>query len=342
MKKLCPFVLTVSIFVLFVQCKEDKPLCVCSIPLMAEEEVIKGTEKTGTERAATIDPKIEAQIRSEIKAEVSAGLKYSNIYEQVNETYKKVRNTNPEVNNTYNWYRAIACAYYEVICQDETFTGAERRNELNKVIANFEVNFRNALQGQPQEAGQMGTERPVPSNGGLSKKKGEFVSSPSPTATATEPPMFNPNAQTEVAILTTGNDPGRNTGFVVGEVFHAHQLSTTNSFFYPNFKNMYFNAIQQGDLSFFEKYDLRGQTKCICLIETTVNVKDAEYLGENYKKAEGTYHLNIIQVGTLQSTPFTINEKGVGITETAAFSDLDEKFKKQFANKFKNYSSCKK
>jgi hypothetical protein len=308
---------------------------------MAEEEVIKGNEKTSTERAASLAPKIEAQIRSEIKAEVSAGLKYNNIYEQVNETYMKVRNTNPEVNNTYNWYRAIACAYYEVICQDETLTGAERRNEQNKVIANFEINFRNATQVQPEKAGQNVQERPVSSNDVPSMTKGELVSSASPLSKVTAPPMFNPNAQTEVAILTTGNDPGRNTGSMVGEVFNAHQLTTSNSFFYPDFKNKYLNAIQQGDLSFFEKYDLHSQAKCICLIEMTVNVKDSDYLGEKYKKAEGTYQVNIIQVGTLQTTPFTIYEKGVGITDTAAFSDLDENFKKQFANKFKNYSSCK-
>lgn len=166
MKKFCPFILIVPTFILFFQCTEDKPLCTCTIPVVAEEEFIKGSEKKHIEQAVTIDPKIKAQIRREIEAEVSAGLKYSNIYEQVNETYKKLRNTNPEANNAYQWYRAIACAYFEVICLDETLTGAERRKEQYKVIDNFKVNFEKVLllpkgSGPPKPY----TEKPKPCSG---------------------------------------------------------------------------------------------------------------------------------------------------------------------------------
>lgn len=115
----------------------------CNCPIL--ESVDKKTEKgqDNSDETWKVGAKggVEAVVKKAVDAKISVSGSYSNSNLKIEEVYKEIIGSNPQITQKANLYRSVACAYYEIACQDKTLNKKEKSGRLNEVIAGYEQNI---------------------------------------------------------------------------------------------------------------------------------------------------------------------------------------------------------
>lgn len=132
-----------SIFITFcTPPKEPQSIqCVCAIE--ETKDVKLQREKNESNQASKIDISggIDAVVKKAVDAKISISGSYSNSSSKIEEVYSEIINVNPQITQKANLFRNIACAYYEIVCQDKSLSEQSKSKQLKEVIAGYEKNI---------------------------------------------------------------------------------------------------------------------------------------------------------------------------------------------------------
>lgn len=101
--------------------QDDEPVdspCTCAIPENVDKKTEKGQNSSNESRNVGASSSIEAVVKKAVDAKISVSGSYSNSELKIEEVYEEIIGSNPEITQKANLYRSVACAYYEIACQD--------------------------------------------------------------------------------------------------------------------------------------------------------------------------------------------------------------------------------
>lgn len=110
----------------------------CSCPIERPTTSKSGSSLDSTNQSVSIDGGLEVNvpnIKKLIEAKANLSGKFNDSDIQVEKTYWEVLGGDPQVIQNANLFRTIACAMYEITCEDPTIT-EERREEEKRQIVN--------------------------------------------------------------------------------------------------------------------------------------------------------------------------------------------------------------
>ncbi|MCB0566384.1 MAG: hypothetical protein KDD01_18600 [Phaeodactylibacter sp.] len=124
---------------------ENKNVCNCAIKEIVD--IRRGTEKGNSTQSIEVGSKgeLEAVVRKAVDAKISIYGSYANSSSKIEEVYSEILGANPKITQKANLYRVIACAYYEIVCQDKSLAEREKTAKLSEVVSGFEKNIRSIL-----------------------------------------------------------------------------------------------------------------------------------------------------------------------------------------------------
>lgn len=119
--------------------KDDE--CKCVI----QENVDKKTENGHDNSDRTLEGKANGEVEAIVKKAVDAKISISGSYldsnQKIEQVFREIIGSNPRITQKANLYRSVACAYYEIACQDKTLNDEEKTDRLNEVVAGYEQNI---------------------------------------------------------------------------------------------------------------------------------------------------------------------------------------------------------
>lgn len=121
--------------------KKAEKQCNCPIAESIDRKTEKGQNNTDQTWGVGAGGDVEAAIKKAVDAKISISGSYSNSNSKIEEVYREIIGSNPKITQKANLYRSIACAYYEVACQDKTLNEKDKNNRLNEVVAGYERNI---------------------------------------------------------------------------------------------------------------------------------------------------------------------------------------------------------
>ncbi|MFM9947265.1 MAG: hypothetical protein ACKV1O_04945 [Saprospiraceae bacterium] len=139
------------LFLLLAACNSNSEVsnhCSCPIPENVDIKIEEGTQTAEKERGFEAKSDIEAAIKKAVDAKISISGSYSNSETKIEEVYKEIKGSNPQITQNANFYRSIACAYYEIACQDKSLDEKEKRDRLNEIVAGYELNIHKIINGE--------------------------------------------------------------------------------------------------------------------------------------------------------------------------------------------------
>lgn len=133
----------------------------CSCPISENVDVKTEKEKQNSENGGGFGAKtdIEAVIKKAVDAKISVSGSYSNSESKIEEVYREIKGANPQITQNANFYRSIACAYYNIACQDKSLNEREKRDRLNEVVAGYEQNINKIINEEKAKKTEI---RPAP------------------------------------------------------------------------------------------------------------------------------------------------------------------------------------
>ncbi|MDP1817556.1 MAG: hypothetical protein Q8K92_24060, partial [Leadbetterella sp.] len=148
--------------------------CNCPIPESVDKKTEKGQDSSDQTWGIGANGGVEAVIKKAVDAKISVSGSYSNSNSKIEEIYREIIGSNPKITQKANLYRNIACAYYEIACQDKTLNDKDKNNRLNEVVAGYEKNINKIIN---EEVSSKTNTKPNPST-----KPSPKVSSPQETS----------------------------------------------------------------------------------------------------------------------------------------------------------------
>lgn len=153
------------ISITLIGCKHDTPptqhlkSCNCPIEKLIDQE--KGNKREESKNSSETGGglNLEATIRKIIDSKINITGKIDISDSQVSETYWKILGNNPRLTQYANLYRTVACAYYDIICQDSTLSAKEQTIKLLNIVNGFEENIDKIVR-QSEEKSSAGAVKP--------------------------------------------------------------------------------------------------------------------------------------------------------------------------------------
>lgn len=115
--------------------------CNCPIVESLDKKMEKGKGNSDQTWAVGSNGDVEAVVKKAVDAKISISGSYSNSNSKIEEVYREIIGSNPKITQKANLYRSVACAYYEIACQDKTLNDKDKSNKLNEVVAGYERNI---------------------------------------------------------------------------------------------------------------------------------------------------------------------------------------------------------
>lgn len=115
--------------------------CKCAILESIDKKTARGQDSSDQSWGVGANGGIEAVVKKAIDTKISISGSYSNSSTKIEEVYTEITGSNPQITQKANLYRSIACAYYEIICQDKSLSEKEKTERLREVVAGYEDNI---------------------------------------------------------------------------------------------------------------------------------------------------------------------------------------------------------
>lgn len=119
--------------------KDDE--CKCAIQENVDKKTEKGQDNSDRTLGGGANGGVEAIVKKAVDAKISISGSYLGSNQKIEEVYREIIGSNPQITQKANLYRSVACAYYEIACQDKTLSDKEKTNRLNEVVAGYELNI---------------------------------------------------------------------------------------------------------------------------------------------------------------------------------------------------------
>ncbi|MFZ2897299.1 MAG: hypothetical protein WA004_01680 [Saprospiraceae bacterium] len=115
--------------------------CKCAIPESVDKKTERGQGNSDKTWGIGTRGDVEAVVKKAVDAKISISGSYSNSNTKIEEVYTEIIGSNPQITQKANLFRSIACAYYEIVCQDNSLNEKEKADKLREVIAGYESNI---------------------------------------------------------------------------------------------------------------------------------------------------------------------------------------------------------
>ncbi|MDX2068530.1 MAG: hypothetical protein SFV55_08900 [Haliscomenobacter sp.] len=119
--------------------KDDE--CECVIEENVDKKTEKGQDNSDQTLEGGANGGVEALVKKAVDAKISISGSYLGSNQKIEEVYREIIGSNPQITQKANLYRSVACAYYEIACQDKTLSDKEKTDRLNEVVAGYEENI---------------------------------------------------------------------------------------------------------------------------------------------------------------------------------------------------------
>lgn len=129
---------------------KTKSQCNCPIPESVDKKTEKGQDSADQTWGVGANGSVEAVVKKAVDAKISVSGSYSNSNSKIDEVYTEIIGSNPQITQKANLYRSIACAYYEIVCQDNSLSEQQKSSKLHEVVAGFEKNIKSILLNEKQ------------------------------------------------------------------------------------------------------------------------------------------------------------------------------------------------
>lgn len=155
--------------------------CACTIAEISD--IKKEREQGNSSQAWDVGSsgEIDAVVKKAVDAKISISGSYSNSNSKIEEVYTEIVGANPQITQKANLYRSIACAYYEIVCQDNSLNEQQKSSKLNEVVAGFEKNIKSILSNEKpsrQEQPKQELVKPNPQQVPTKSTRPEPIASP--------------------------------------------------------------------------------------------------------------------------------------------------------------------
>lgn len=153
----------------------EKSVSDCKCPIGENIDAQKRTGQDSSHQTVEVESNggIEAVVKKAVGAKISVSGSYSNSNLKIEEVYREIIGSNPQITQKANLYRSVACAYYEIACQDKLFDEREKRNRLNEIVAKYEQNIDKIIDGDNSIAEERGNQNnPISPEEGPGKAPG--------------------------------------------------------------------------------------------------------------------------------------------------------------------------
>lgn len=135
----------------------------CSCPLERPTTSKSGSSLDSTNQSVNIDGGLEVNvpnIKKLIEAKANLSGKFNDSDIQVEKTYWEVLGGDPQVIQNANLLWTIACAMYEITCEDPTITEEKREAEKRQIINEYKDKLIKIIEGTPSMPDKV--EKPTP------------------------------------------------------------------------------------------------------------------------------------------------------------------------------------
>lgn len=119
--------------------------CACSIPEIKDIKRERGQGNTSQAWDVGTKGEVDAVVKKAVDAKISISGSYANSNSKIEEVYSEIIGANPQITQKANLYRSVACAYYEIVCQDNSLSEQQKSSKLHEVVAGFEKNIKSIL-----------------------------------------------------------------------------------------------------------------------------------------------------------------------------------------------------
>ena len=329
------FVLTYS----FLSCSNEEPIKNdCECPLEKQKSKIRSTsnekDKTtqGGNGVLTIDvPYIKKVL--DARLELSGEIKTIN--EVSEEVYWEIINDNPHLTQDANAFQETTCALYLIVCEDNSISERERRQEMRALIEKYEERLEHILSvsDKPKpinddkpDPPKPTTPKSTPVNTAPVKKDVSYLTSQTPV---------------DIATITIGDKSFLDLGSVMGNWMDGQGYSVNGYLFTPQFMTDFGNRMHSGDIRVFKESGAVSLVNCVCLFDQQVKMEESEMAGEAFITAILAGKLTVFNLKT--NIPYTepLNLRGAGITTTRAMESLEDKLKAKYTSIYEKLKTCK-
>ncbi|MEZ5044085.1 MAG: hypothetical protein R2828_29600 [Saprospiraceae bacterium] len=141
-----------SLFILLLamilqSCKSEQE---CACPIERPTTSKSGSSLDSTNQSFSIDGGLEVNVPNikkliEAKGNLSGKIQNSDI--QVEKTYWEVLGGDPQVIQNANLFWTIACAMYEITCDDQTITDEKREAEKRQIVREYDAKIGKIIEG---------------------------------------------------------------------------------------------------------------------------------------------------------------------------------------------------
>ncbi len=119
--------------------------CNCPIPESVDNKTEKDQDNSDQTWVVGANGGVEAVVKKAVDAKISVSGSYLNANSKIEEVFREIIGSNPKITQKANLYRSIACAYYEIACQDKILSDREKIERLNEIVAGYEQNINRVL-----------------------------------------------------------------------------------------------------------------------------------------------------------------------------------------------------
>jgi len=137
----------------------------CSCPIERPTTSISGSSMDSTIQSFNIDGGLEVNvpnIKKLIEAKASLSGKFNDSDIQVEKTYWEVLGGDPQVIQNANLFWTIACAMYEIACEDPTITEERREAEKRQIVNEYKDKIIKILEPLPSIPDKVEKTTPAP------------------------------------------------------------------------------------------------------------------------------------------------------------------------------------
>lgn len=311
----------------------------CNLPLSTSEQSTHSTTTSSSGSDIGGEVSINATLVKKLVAgEINLGGGYQQGQTSSETVYKRIVNNNPEIVQSTNLYRNIACALLQIVCEDPTITEEEKQLEKRALINEYKAKVDQILSldkptVKPSTPTSRTTRASIPSSN--SDMEVQVSSSPSRTN------YFTSKSFSPLAILAVGDKSYLDLSQSLRSYCTEQGIQTSNGMLKPAFWSQFRSRIRALDTEVFQEVAANEHTNCICILDQSVSVREGSLAGEKIITGIGNVQAWLFNLKTGEVGQMTFEQRGAGMTINRAMEDLERKLRDEYPNAGLNFSACR-
>jgi hypothetical protein len=305
----------------------------CECPLEKQKTSIQSTSTSDNQTTASGGSEIVIDvpyIKKVLDARLEISGRVENIHEVSEEVYWEIINKNPQLTEDANAFQATTCALYKIVCEDNSISEQERRQEMRALITKFEERLEKIL-SLSDTPNNLKDETNTPSEPAIPRtvKKKE-----SPTYLTSKTPS-------DIAMITLGDKSFLDLGNALGNWLSRQGYSVNSHLFTPQFMTDFGRRMQMGDVQVFQESGTAKQVNCVCVFDQQVKLEESKLADEAFITAILGGKVTIFNLKNNIPHTEPLNLRGAGITTTRAMESLEDKLLLKYADINEKLKQCR-